>query len=169
MKYRGYLAAALTVGFIVFFLNSCVTHPVSHSTPKYQFIDTPIYYVSIMPIRSKIQFYAFRLIVKNKTFQPIQVNWNKTSYLQDGEQAGGFMFDGIDYKTREAPKPNEVIMANDIFIRTIWPNVLVERGKDWSHQPMEDGRHGIEICIIGPHEAYTETLMLSFETRTNDD
>lgn len=161
IRWRSAIRTLLLMLVCCLVLTSCVTAPVSRSDPKYQFIVTKDYYVSITPIHTKNYYYAFRLIVKNHTDEELAVDWNKTEYIFEEESNGGFMFDGIEYKDREERKPRGIVPPNDIFIKTIWPNALVEKNKDWSHQPMDDGRHGIEITIIGNNKVYKEKLMLS--------
>lgn len=153
---------------LVFFcavVPGCVTTIISRSDPKYQYIVSQDYYVSITPVRTKSYFYAFRLIVKNQTKQDIWINWDKTKYVFEEDANGGFMFDGVDYKEREASKPMSRVPANDIFIKTIWPNVLVDRNKDWFHQPLESGRHGIELTIISGRQVFEEKLLLSISVQ----
>ncbi|MFZ5570418.1 MAG: hypothetical protein ACOZF0_08435 [Thermodesulfobacteriota bacterium] len=147
----------------------CAAMTVSRSEPRYQFIDTELYYVSITPIRSRDYHYAFRLIVKNKTIEEMEIDWNKTFYLEGDAPSGGFMFDGIAYSERENPKERCKVAANDIFIKTLWPNVLVSRKKDWFHQPLESGRHGIEITlIVNRKQVCKERLLLNIIRETDE-
>lgn len=147
----------------------CASTIVSISDPKYQFIDNDLYYVSITPIRSRDYHYAFRLIVKNKTSEELEIDWDKTFYLNDEEPVSSFMFDGIAYNDRGLSIPREKIKANDIFIRTIWPNALVDRKKDWFHQPLEEGRHGIEITlIVNKKQVCKERLLLNIIIASED-
>lgn len=153
-------SAALILSMCIV-LPACVTTAISRSDPKYQYIVTEDYYVSITPVRTKSYYYAFRLIVKNQTKEDLWINWNKTEYIAAENPNGGFMFDGVDYTDRAAAKPPDKVPANDIFIKTIWPNTLVDRNKDWFHQPLESGLHGIDLTIVGKKGEFKEKLMLS--------
>jgi len=158
-----------SVLFCTFFSAGCHTRLVSRSEPKYQFIARDDYYISITPVRSQEHISAFRLIVKNNTPQDIEIDWNRTYYLVGEDPHGGFMFDGIEYKDREERKPPDLVYANDLFIKTLWPNELVGRNKDWYHNRMEDGTHGIEITLIVRGISVQETLMLSIAIVGEDD
>lgn len=164
-----FLFFCLSMLFCAMLSAGCHTRFVSTSEPKYQFIAREDYYVSITPVRSQEHISAFRLIVKNNTPQDIEIDWNRTYYMVGEEQHGGFMFDGIEYKDREERKPPDLVYANDLFIKTLWPNELVGRNKDWYHNRMEDGTHGIEITLIVRGISVQETLMLSIAIVGEDD
>jgi hypothetical protein len=151
-------ALILSLGLIFPAFVTTATYSIDHN---FQYIVTEDYYVSITPVRTKSYYYAFRLIIKNQTKEDLWINWNKTEYIVAENPNGGFMFDGVDYPDRAAAKPLDKVPANDIFIKTIWPNALVERNKDWSHLPLESGLHGIDLTIVGNKGEFKEKLLLS--------
>ncbi len=156
---RSFLFSSLV---LLFFLHACASAVVSTSDPKFQFVENELYYVSITPILSRDYHYAFRLIIKNKTTQEMEIDWNKTFYIQEEDAVSNFMFDGIPYANREAPIPREKVPANDMLIRTVWPNALVDRKKDWFHLPMEAGKHGMEVTlVVNRKQVFKEKLLLT--------
>jgi hypothetical protein len=68
------------------------------------------------------------LTINNKTSSDIELDWNKTFWVQKGSASGRFMFDGISHVDREKPKPPDVILANTKFEKIIFPDELVVYG-----------------------------------------
>ena len=61
----------------------------------------------------------FTLVIQNKNNQNIEVNWNKSFYISNGQSNGGFMYGGITYLLRNAPKQNDIIFANNNFSKIV--------------------------------------------------
>lgn len=95
---------------------------------------------------------GFILKVTNKTTGDIEINWNKTAYIRDGQTSGGFMFDGVVYRDRAAPKPPDVVFAGGSMEKAIWPNNLVDflgaRYGGWHHSPMPEGENGVYLSVV---------------------
>ena len=95
---------------------------------------------------------GFILKVTNKTAKDIEINWNKTAYIRGGQTSGGFMFDGVVYRDRAAPKPPDVVFANGSMEKAIWPNNLIDflgsRSGGWHHWPMPEGENGVYLSVV---------------------
>ena len=95
---------------------------------------------------------SYLLTINNKTSADIELDWNKTLWLQNGSPSGGFMFKGIPYSERENPKPSDIILANTKFEKTIYPNKLVflmiGRYGGFFHRILPAGRNGIYLTLI---------------------
>lgn len=100
---------------------------------------------------------GFLLFVKNKTNSDIEIDWNKTMFITRGTTSGGFMFEGIIYAQRSAPKNPDVVFSKGSFTKMIYPVNLVEytSGKygGWSHAGMPNGETGVYLVTkIGSQE-----------------
>ncbi len=108
---------------------------------------------------------AFTLIIENKTNKDMEVDWNKTLYIAQGRTSGGFMFDGIVYAQRNAPKPPDIVFKGGTFRKNIYPTNLVEfsSGKygGWRHQNMPQGLNGVYLTLRIGNEEINEKLTTS--------
>lgn len=64
------------------------------------------------------------LVIRNKTNSNLEVNWNKTLFITNGQTSGGFIFEGVVYKDRNNQKAPDIVFANGSMTKTIWPNNL---------------------------------------------
>lgn len=113
---------------------------------------------------------AFNLYIKNKTHIDIELDWNKTLYIENGQTNGGFMFEGVIYKDRNNQKPPTIIFANSEFKKIIWPNNLVffEPELGWGHKPIELGQNGVYLTIkVGEKEIKEKLLLNMSKALTN--
>jgi len=141
--------------FIVFLVASCSRGPwVIKSYPPVQKIDNSLYTIQLTPSEvDRYSYTAFDLTIKNKTDKDIELEWDRTYYLQSGQTNGGFMFEGIIERDRNNPKPPDIIMAQTIFSKTIYPNFLtVYRVTPagtiiWRHDSFTNGENGIYLSL----------------------
>lgn len=68
---------------------------------------------------------GFRLEVKNKTEQPLEVLWDKTQYIEGDTTRGTFTFEGIRYMEKEAPKPPAIVIPSGSMTKEIIPAVSI--------------------------------------------
>jgi len=84
---------------------------------------------------------AFALTILNKTNKDLELDWNKTLFIQRGVTSGGFMFEGISYRDRNNSKSPNIIFANSRFWKFIYPNILAKHyNKNWYHTGMGSGK-----------------------------
>ncbi|MFH2046206.1 MAG: hypothetical protein ABIK92_13780 [Pseudomonadota bacterium] len=134
--------------------------PDPQETWSYSSITSPVvtndYTISIVPeywgsYRRNFGWQCFALSVENKTDKNIEIVWDKTLFVTKGSTSGRFMFDGVIYKDRNNPKPNDIVFGNTTLTKLILPNNLLEyiRGSSmgWLHNIIPQGETGIYITI----------------------
>lgn len=105
---------------------------------------------------------AFDLRIKNKSSVDIELDWNKTLYIENGKTNGGFMFEGIVYRDRNNPKHPDIIFAGSEFRKTIYPNNLVFfKGASWLHDIITSGQNGIYLTIRVKEKEINEKIVLN--------
>ena len=106
---------------------------------------------------------SYLLTINNKTSSNIELDWNKTFWVQKGSASGGFMFDGIPYEDREKPKPPDIILPNTKFEKIIFPNELVVymigRYRGFFHGLLPAGRNGIYLTLKIDGEEINEKVV----------
>jgi len=123
---------------LIFIAAGCVPPPIYTPSPAAQIVYTvqpesvsannEYFEATITPQRDyeMPQFYtSFLLTVKNKTAKDLELDWNRTLFIQNNETKGGFMFEGVVYSKRDEPKPPDIIFANSTFNKSIYPNIRV--------------------------------------------
>jgi hypothetical protein len=96
------------------------------SRPTVQTVSNALCDARIEPIKGNNPYFVgFRLTVKNKTPEPIEINWNKTRYLHNGTDRGRLVFRGIKPETVKAGIPNDTIPSRGELMKHISPLVTV--------------------------------------------
>jgi hypothetical protein len=95
-----------------FFLSGCAPTRTWISSPEFQSADNATYSARFTPLRGSGQFIAeFRLEVKNKTRQPLEIDWNSTRYLYNQGPSGRFAFEGINAAKDHIPGESDRLAA----------------------------------------------------------
>lgn len=110
--------------------------------------------VTITPINpSMIAGYsAFILKVNNNSNDDIEIDWNKTYFIDKGRTNGTFMFEGIVYKYRDNQKASDIVFSKNQFSKVIYPNNYVTFSttgtySDWQHNGFGVGEFGIYLTL----------------------
>lgn len=105
---------------------------------------------------------AFELRVTNKTRSDVEIVWNDTMFISDGQTNGGFMFEGIVFSKRDDPKPNDVVFPGATFKKTIFPNILAKyigvMGIGWKNRPFGTGEFGAYVVLQKGSEKIKQRL-----------
>lgn len=88
-------------------------------------------------------FSSFMLTLENLSGQPLEIDWNKTLYLFEGKNYGGFWFDGIDPEDiKSATVPPDVVQPGAVISKEIMPRAAVARSRDHKAGTEGDGISG---------------------------
>ncbi len=116
------------------------------SSPASKTLETRIFRVSFTPKKEGISYFSsFMLEIENKSDAPIEIDWNKTRYLHDEKNRGGFVFEGIQpIQVKEKSIPNGVILPNARFSKQIFPQakIAMSERKDYSAGKDKPGLYG---------------------------
>ena len=119
------------------------------SAPEVGKIDKPSYTIEFEPTKSdSIIFDGFRLTVTNKSAKTLEIDWNKTRYIQDGKTKGLFYYEGIDSKSikNKTIKP-DVIGAGKSLSKNICPAKLISYAPI-GEESVRPGKKGISCGLI---------------------
>lgn len=162
----------LLILIFILLVSGCVPIPqyMTTSTPLIQTVENEYFTASLSPMFSYGSCISFTLLVKNKTEKDIEIDWNKTSYIDNGQTRGGFMYEGVIYKDRNNLKPPDFVLSGGSLQKTIWPNIRLDYSSyfGWVHGYMKEGEHGALLVGIIDGKEVREKMLLSFSTlRTN--
>lgn len=120
---------------------------------------------------------AFFLFLRNKTDKELEIIWDKTAFIYNGQMSGGFMFEGIVHEDREKPKPPDIVSPKGTFLKKIWPNSLVffyvpeKRAYyegAWIHRELNPGQNGVYLAVKSGEREINEKLVLHISVREVD-
>jgi hypothetical protein len=116
------------------------------SSPESKKIETPNAIVSFTPSREDTGYFSsFLLEIENRTDGSMEIDWNKTLYLHEQKNRGGFVFEGIEpAQVREKSLPNGVIPPQTLFSIKIFPlaKIAMAERKDYSAGKDKPGLYG---------------------------
>lgn len=114
----------------------------------------PFCKVTLEPNAYNKQLHGFILSIENTSTEPIEVDWNKSLFIQNGQTNGGFMFEGIIIADRNNPRMPDIVLPGLGFKKMITPNVSAHydppnqysRG-GWVNYPLTGGNQGAYITM----------------------
>lgn len=123
------IAALITLGVI--FLSGCTTTAAKYEWKSHQtgeqngndIFDATVSLSSCNELWGTCK--SFSLVVKNKTNKNIELNWNKTFFINKGQVSGRFMLADTQYTDRGNARVSDVIFPGGVLRKNIWPNTLV--------------------------------------------
>lgn len=148
----------LTLFFFLVFVMGCAPGPTItwKSSPEIQKTSSDCCEVQLEPVISgKGPFFdAFRLMVTNRTAKDLEIDWNRTRYVESGIRHGGFVWQGIDPKqVRDASVPPDIIPPGNTFSRVIFPHKKLayapgyQRGWKLQGGLIPEGENGIDLVV----------------------
>jgi hypothetical protein len=154
--YGSFLFAILSL------FTGCATTPKHASVweciPTLREVSNDYFHAKIEPVCNPLGCKAFQLLLKNKTDNALELDWNTTFYVINGQISGGFVYRGVVYKERNKPKQPEIILSNEMLSKIIWPDKLVFFSYDWGHASMQEGENGIYLSVIVDDKEINENL-----------
>lgn len=140
------------------YLTGCRRYVMAVDPPQCK-VSKDSYSIEIKPLASSRRNYdSFTLIIENKTKDDIDLIWDRTFFIHNGQTNGGFMFEGIIYADRNNSKPPDVIFAENTYTKTIYPNNLVSNYKGWYHNEFTEGEYGVYITLMVKGKEIREKL-----------
>ena len=106
---------------------------------------------------------GFLIQITNTTDQDIEIDWNKTLYIRNGQTSGTFMYEGIVYAKRNETKSPDIVFPGGKLIKAIYPVNLVDYTSGqyggWSHESMPAGENGIYLNAKIGGKTHTKKLV----------
>jgi len=153
----------LIVSVVFLFLLGCTTtKTVWKSTPEIPVLQKEMYSISLKAICGKGHWgctgFIFR--IQNNLDKEIQIDWNKTLFIENGQTNGNFIYPGIMYMQRHSPRTNDVIMAKGRFEKQIKPTNHVYYSEGWGNRRWKQGNYGVYFTFIIDGQEVHEKVMM---------
>ena len=116
-------------------------------------------------------FWTFNLKVKNKTDKNIEIDWNRTYFIDVlGNTNGRFTFGEENYwEDRNMVPPPTIIFPNTVMEKNLYPvaNRYWKRSWQWSY--MDLGKNGILLTALVDGKIIEERMYLKFIVDTKSE
>lgn len=93
----------------------------------------------------------FELTLKNKTEKTLEIDWNRSYYINNGKADGGLYFDGIVIAQRNNQRPPEIILPNSSLEKNLIPNNNFEFKifplAHWDFKYLQGYSHGVYLTL----------------------
>ena len=171
----------LSVVLMILMAPACKQKKVWLSTPVHQTLNSRSYDVGLAPLKKEADFFNwFRLTVKNKTAVDMEIDWNRTRYIYNGQEAGLFVFEGVvPASVKNATIPGALIPAGSTFTRDIAPYRLIaftplrQQGID-TERPnivagvIPEGENGIFLVLLQDGKSARARVSVSIAARESE-
>lgn len=159
----------------------CVTQrpqPIWHSRPPVQKFTTDTVDIQIRPLKQNSPYYvSFELNIYNKTSHPMEIDWNETHYIHQGQDKGLFLFGDIDpdqFRTRTIPM--ETVPAGGTLTKLIspartvtWTKLRKTTTSDtsfFSSGMLPNGANGVSLLLSQQGNRWRQTLTVRIFQQT---
>jgi hypothetical protein len=148
------------------------------SSPEIQTTGNQSYEVKLEPVKNDHAFFEmFRLTVENKTDNNLEIDWNKTRYIFNGQSRGVFVFKGINPEDiKNLTIPADTVPPRAKFSKEIAPVKLVafaplrdrtESAAKSGFSPgvIPEGKNGIYLVIRTSEQEMRSKIILNIESK----
>ena len=171
---------AVKITIILFVLTGCTPMPMKTwtSSPEIQTTGNQYYEVKLEPVKNDYAFFEmFRLTVENKTDNNLEIDWNKTRYIFNGQARGVFVFKGINPEDiKNLTIPADTVSPRAIFSKEIAPAKLVAFApirdrtvnaakSGFSPGVIPEGENGMSLVIRTPEQEMRDNITLNIESK----
>lgn len=141
----------LATSFALLVLSGCASPPMSVSTPSVPFSNDLVTGALKIVCDKPTVCTKFELSMSNSTSETVEIDWNKSYYLNNGKPDGGLYFDGIVVAQRNNPRSPDIILPRTSFQKTLVPNNSLELAlfplAHWSTKNMAGQLHGVYLTL----------------------
>ncbi len=178
MKRIETLILAVMIGLALVTASGCAAPKTWVSSPEIENVGNRYYQAEFEPLKRGHEFFvSFLLSVTNKTDKKLEIDWNKTRYILNGRNYGGFVFKGIDpADVRNSAIPPDIIPVRGGFSKMISPYRLLARapirdsGKTTSEAGIHpgilpNGKNGIVLVVRQNGKEIVDKMMVIIEEK----
>ncbi len=112
---------------LILTVSGCAPSLVYTSTPSVRTFGNAYFEAMLEPVKPGHSFFTvFRLTLTNRAESAIEIGWNQSKYIHDGQIKGGVVFKGIrpaDVKNRTIPP--DMVPAGSVLTKDIAPLKLI--------------------------------------------
>lgn len=102
---------------------------------------------------------AYQLKTINYTDEDIEIDWTRTSYIENGQTEGGFMRANELYIHRDLPRNPTIVMPKSMQNMDIYPSALILATNQ--HLPIPEGKNGVYLVMKIGDKEYKEQLYIT--------
>ena len=129
--------------------------------------------VSVLPLCNPNECYtivSMVITIDNKSNKTLEINWNRTLFIDNGQTRGGFMFEGIMYIKRHETRQPDLVFPQQTFSKQLFPVINVARDDEgnWIHNELKQGEYGVSLLFtVDGQEMRTNSTFKIVTTQVN--
>jgi hypothetical protein len=159
-------ALVLTLFSILYGCATSQPQPMQANGAGGRTVRNELFEASLVPVLDEESgtYSGFYLVLKNMANEELLILWDKTAYVQDGTEMGGFMFKKTPLEAKDAVKSAMKVGINESFSETIFPGAMVfNAGRDvgWFRMPLPSGESGINLVVGSGETERVVRILLS--------
>lgn len=143
------LFVLLTTGALI---SGCASLPEKPKNPpsadiNEKFVTGKLIAVCDVPEECK----SFEVTLNNTTEETLEIDWNRSYYINNSKADGGLYFNGIIVAQRNNPRSPDIILPKSSFQRTLVPNNSLELSlfplAHWTTKTFKGDSHGVYLTL----------------------
>lgn len=108
----------------------------------------------------------FNINIENKSDKDIEIDWNKTSFIDNKKMNGNFMYNGIAPINRNSERPVEIIQSECSISKKIVPSINLIDWQDINN--LSEGEIGIYLVYKIDGKEKRVKLLINHKYETNE-
>ncbi|MDA1277952.1 MAG: hypothetical protein O2960_28490 [Verrucomicrobia bacterium] len=140
------------------------------STAEAAYGTNEIFDVRLVPNRAGISslfhdYDSFTLVIKNKTTEEIEIDWNRSFFLENGQTSEGFMFEGQRFLDRDKPRQPDIVLPTAPFTKVVFPVARVQ-GRILHPilaEQSDSGDYGVYLTVKAGEKVLKQTVTTRFQ------
>lgn len=94
---------------------------------------------------------SFEVTLNNTTEETLEIDWNRSYYINNSKPDGGLYFDGIIVAQRNSPRSPDIILPKSSFQKALVPNNSLELSlfplAHWKTKTFQGDSHGVYLTL----------------------
>jgi hypothetical protein len=141
-----------STAFVVAALSGCATVPVALVNPPTATFNNDLVSGTLKLMCDKMtDCKMFELTINNLTNETIEIDWNRSYYINNGKADGGLYFDGIVVAQRNNPRSPDIILPKMQITKNLVPNNHLNLAlfplAHWETKTMVGSSQGIYLTL----------------------
>jgi len=129
-----------------------------------------VFEVRVIPTKAGISalfhdYDAFTLVIKNRTAGEIEIDWNRSFFVEDGQTREGFMFPGQRFLDRDKPRQPDIVLPTTPFTKVVFPVARVQGTILYPilAEHSDSGEYGVYLTVKSGDKILKQTVTTKFQ------
>ncbi len=145
---------------LIFLISGCSSENEWDSKPIVNEVNNEFYKIRVDPIKENKEIKGFNLIVKNNKSEKIEVLLDKTFYLLEGKESGGFIISDNNSGLVDLGSNKLIVPADSTVSAKLFPKNKVEFNANWYNKPLSSGNNSVYLTMKIDNKGFLEIFSM---------